>query len=200
MFQLTRLLRGATTADSGSGRRHQRFNSRASCEARPRRGSRGRQARRVSTHAPLARRDCRLGVELLREKKVSTHAPLARRDKIARARYCGNILVSTHAPLARRDFVLVRLLADRVCFNSRASCEARLFYRESKEGVFEFQLTRLLRGATNSFRVFLPSNQVSTHAPLARRDRFQTENMYGGQLFQLTRLLRGATCLINAQG
>ena len=56
-----------------------------------------------------------------------------------------------------------------------------------------FQPTRPLRGATN--RVFNPCNSsnISTHAPLAGRDRGHQEQEQFPKKFQPTRPLRGAT-------
>ena len=143
-FQFTRLLRGATSTRRQS-RKRRSFNSRASCEARPH-SSRPDSRRRVSIHAPLARRDHiqRLGwgraaqfqfTRLLRGATgglggriglvaVSIHAPLARRD-IGAVASGSSSAVSIHAPLARRDSGRVRFLRRRLRFNSRASCEAR---------------------------------------------------------------------------
>ena len=105
-------------------------------------------------------------------KKISTHAPLARRDQ--------------HAQI-RRAFCFY--------FYSRASCEARLSPYTDSFTFALFLLTRLLRGATDccsmafatssyfysrascEARQILPRfkrcyNKISTHAPLARRDRY----------------------------
>ncbi len=78
--------------------------------------------------------------------------------------------ISTHAPLARCDTHSAQVAADGQHFNSRTSCEVRLFCRPH-------------------IRLAYP---ISTHAPLARCDA-------GGNCFsrrhkfQLTHLLRGAT-------
>ena len=142
-FQLTHLLRGATSGRmlfetrlcdfnsrtscevrhelKSAGYTHTHFNSRTSCEVRP-----GRQRYRIpgiiSTHAPLARCDGRRkSWNGLRE--ISTHAPLARCDwtrlwKILRK------VISTHAPLARCDLTRCIYIPSGH-FNSRTSCEVR---------------------------------------------------------------------------
>ena len=125
MFQLTRLLRGATLCCWCCGGCVARFNSRASCEAR--------------------REVVELGSCLM---PVSTHAPLARRDAFIR---CSSVRPGG--------------------FNSRASCEARPLRWSFKMNNTKFQLTRLLRGATFLGLVSVLFSDVSTHAPLARRDR-----------------------------
>ena len=56
-----------------------------------------------------------------------------------------------------------------------------------------FQLTRPLRGATNDLEIGEPINRISTHTPLAGRDRKYVTAKWGATPFQLTRPLRGAT-------
>ena len=56
-----------------------------------------------------------------------------------------------------------------------------------------FLLTRLLRGATFQGIHFRFSAQISTHVPLARRDRSCRRKCNEHRRFLLTRLLRGAT-------
>ena len=55
-------------------------------------------------------------------------------------------------------------------FNSHASCEARLYAAQNAKNIIAFQLTRLLRGATNTGNGFADTLLISTHTPLARRD------------------------------
>ena len=99
-FQLTHLLRGATTAGQITPRRNQ-----------------------ISTHAPLARCDRSTSLTM-RATRISTHAPLARCDQRYR-NHPGFGHISTHAPLARCDpGALHRADAD-ADFNSRTSCEVR---------------------------------------------------------------------------
>ena len=102
-------------------------------------------------------------------------------------------IISTHAPLAGRDLHFTNHLSRHLNFNPRAPCGAR---RSSLRGcnkslVFQptrplrgatlllmlrrccviFQPTRPLRGATISSRPILATGKISTHAPLAGRDR-----------------------------
>ena len=87
---------------------------------------------------------------------------------------------------------------------------------KNREETIMFQLTRLLRGATLFQLINCLLFEVSTHAPLTRRDHAATDAAYAARkvsthapltrrdltafdravylaLFQLTRLLRGAT-------
>ena len=126
-------------------------------------------------------------------------------------------LISTHAPLAGRDGRAMpwrRRLGD---FNPRAPCGARPSARHSSGFMIEFQPTRPLRGATAHLVGVCRAVQfISTHAPLAGRDRprlaaasprrnFNPRAPCGARPsycltcraereFQPTRPLRGATC------
>ena len=102
----------------------ERFNSRASCEAR-----RQAEADRVDTSMFQFTR-------LLRGATPRAGAS------------DGTGKVSIHAPLARRDIPPPSLGASRSCFNSRASCEARRGVEGAPRIAAWFQFTRLLRGAT----------------------------------------------------
>ena len=124
---------------------------------------------------------------------ISTHTPLARRDE-KDARGGTRYQISTHTPLARRDGYWVLYQQHRDNFYSHASCEARHqnlkdpletpnFYSHAscearqlqtikKFCVNTFLLTRLLRGATEQNIVFCNEDLISTHTPLARRDRY----------------------------
>ena len=58
---------------------------------------------------------------------------------------------------------------------------------------FVFLLTRLLRGVTDDNQTIAHFGDISTHTPLARRDRSTARNMKQPAAFLLTRLLRGVT-------
>ena len=79
LFQLTRLMRGVTTAIPY-------------CPAQT----------EISTHTPHARRDFSEYIKTDDFKTISTHTPHARRDKSC---FCHSvkIAISTHTPHARRD-------------------------------------------------------------------------------------------------
>ena len=80
--------------------------------------------------------------------------------------------ISTHAPLAGRDdwFNLVICLYSD--FNPRAPCGARLAGQHLVGRTAVFQPTRPLRGATGPLSSLRGRRAISTHAPLAGRDRF----------------------------
>mgnify|MGYP004476496199 CR=1 FL=1 len=148
-FQLTRPLRGVTEVDLDEDEApfistHTPLAGR-DCRLYPRKG----QLDYISTHTPLAGRDAD-NFGFLRHNYISTHTPLAGRDK-RKVDSAFAFSISTHTPLAGRDYI-----AGYCC-------------RDVK-----FQLTRPLRGVT------------PTVQPLRRR--------YQG--FQLTRPLRGVTCAI----
>ena len=102
---------------------------------------------------------------------ISTHAPLAGRDEEWRSNIAGRRRISTHAPLAGRDGQNSRHKVGRRYFNPRAPCGARLRDAAERQGVSVFQPTRPLRGATQALRAIFALTAISTHAPLAGRDR-----------------------------
>ena len=145
----------------------------------------------ISTHTPLARRDCVRASDCSYAAYFNSHASCEARLK------GWEVLkfkphISTHTPLARRDRRIPMLYRTVQLFNSHASCEARLgqWYRHYIE--LKFQLTRLLRGATHikplqtwwanfnshasceaRLSFYIAAFQqplISTHTPLARRD------------------------------
>ena len=152
-FLLTRLLRGATDWK----RRRSRRTS-------------------ISTHTPLARRDInslpslRLGLQFLLTR-------LLRGATSGLTNVLRKCIISTHTPLARRDFTFSICYTGVVHFYSHASCEARRHDSYVTEPTNTFLLTRLLRGATKKLVRYIIRNSISTHTPLARRDRpfFQIE-------------------------
>ena len=101
-----------------------------------------------------------------------------------------------------------------MCFNSRSSCEERQKLQLLKVGIFSFnsrssceerpvpfflvtvefvfQLTLLMRGATNKLCHLIELIMVSTHAPHARSD-YSSWSKCVSSSFQLTLLMRGAT-------
>ena len=148
IFQPTRPLRGATGGQGGILSLSPYFNPRAPCGARrlprrltassatfqPTRPLRGatldfvgyeiNEHYYISTHAPLAGRDCINVVNVNTLDDISTHAPLAGRDyKEMTKAVAGHI--STHAPLAGRDGICAQLHCGGYDFNPRAPCGAR---------------------------------------------------------------------------
>ena len=112
--------------------------------------------------------------------------------KVIRIRRKGNI--STHTPHAGRDywiwicnqwciqFLLTRLLRGATCLTASPSLTKS-----------PFLLTRLLRGATCAFNDSILTDEISTHTPLARRDRRRAGLVRIDSEFLLTRPMRGAT-------
>ena len=128
-----------------------------------------------------------------------------------------NTYISTHTPL-RAQPALRRLHPEVQNFYSHASCEARPGDCSVTVPPDQFLLTRLLRGATISGKRYNLIKRISTHTPLARRDRLfhdlllQFLTFYShascearhqrwnrvlvvGE-FLLTRPMRGATALV----
>ena len=147
---------------------------------------------RISTHAPLAGRDCLAATLYQWFRYFNPRAPCGARQGRGRRESAGRRFqptrplrgatsatrdyrclarISTHAPLAGRD------LQNRPLTSRR-----------------RFQPTRPLRGATNSACWLESKSKISTHAPLAGRDPTETVGVNGHKyLFQPTRPLRGAT-------
>ena len=133
-----------------------------------------------------------------------------------------NKRISTHTPLARRDARQDLSVVYSSDFYSHASCEARPSACRVKSFPRKFLLTRLLRGATHTVADACDTAHISTHTPLARRDRKHFDHSVvkfisthtplarrDGSVsawlhtlikFLLTRLLRGATIIAWAPG
>ncbi len=216
VFQPTRPLRGATVKSGIHVSIAHAFQP-----TRPLRGAtacaqRSQSQMSISTHAPLAGRDFFFWVSL-KAALISTHAPLAGRDEEPEEESPSKY-ISTHAPLAGRDRSKTRETKTKRNFNPRAPCGARPEYLRHGHHKKLFQPTRPLRGATNTVKHSITTFQISTHAPLAGRDRQQNEIAKGGSNFnprapcgarhhaaaqfiedkigfQPTRPLRGATAL-----
>ena len=85
-------------------------------------------------------------------------------------------IISIHAPLAGRDGLMILLMRAPPHFNPRAPCGARQFVNEDADWLQRFQPTRPLRGATVAVADAVDGFFISTHAPLAGRDRMQSRN------------------------
>ena len=126
--------------------------------------------RKISTHAPLARCDCKIDwlsicCEHFNSRTSCEVRPIQE--------FNPEILVeiSTHAPLARCDREEREFRDTNKYFNSRTSCEVRLSQIDKGDKFLK----------------------ISTHAPLARCDICITKTKPHAVKFQLTHLLRGAT-------
>ena len=93
---------GARPGNVGRGAGDQAdFNPRAPCGAR-RSAPQGLITRQISTHAPLAGRDCDLPENVINDQYFNPRAPCGARRYARRNGACEK-MISTHAPLAGRD-------------------------------------------------------------------------------------------------
>ena len=123
----------------------------------------------ISTHAPLAGRDCSPCRSPGTRPRISTHAPLAGRDDIS-FKYPILYGISTHAPLAGRDGAYASIRRAKTYFNPRAPCGARPPAMTSPTSDWSFQPTRPLRGATRPGRPRLrPPRYFNPRAPCGAR-------------------------------
>ena len=131
--------------------------------------STNRLGRKISTHAPHARRDSAMrNIGKIRQFLLTRLMRGATMRKVTKARLTRYI--STHAPHARRDYSSYGHGYCHLDFYSRASCEARLMVCLVFLMALVFLLTRLMRGATFRQNRFVYRSRISTHAPHARRD------------------------------
>ena len=146
------------------------FNPRAPCGARRRGGYHGNETNyNFNPRAPCGARP-QIPLNFIRSTRISTHAPLAGRD--CRGRAEGHLRqISTHAPLAGRDRLKPRQVTYQdKHFNPRAPCGARRLVKSCLLSRSDFN-PRAPCGARHSFG-FGQSDctRISTHAPLAGRD------------------------------
>ena len=125
----------------------------------------------ISTHAPLAGRDC-CRISTGGADDISTHAPLAGRD-VSTYLYIAEALFQPTRPLRGATWQGGAMQTIPSDFNPRAPCGARPL------------------GLCWQARLCW----ISTHAPLAGRDSRHSIGTPKSSLFQPTRPLRGATPL-----
>ena len=101
--------------------------------------------------------------------------------------------ISTHAPLAGRDFLWYIISMKPFGFQPTRPCGARRMTCLLMQSRMKCQPTRPLRGATVYGRRRFLIYHISTHAPLAGRDKYLWYLSRTEQEFQPTRPLRGAT-------
>ena len=160
----------------------------------------------ISTHTPLAGRDLEPEPVWVDLPSISTHTPLAGRDMLAGDSFGSNQDFYSHAPRGARleqtltagylaQFLLTRPAWPGRCedFYSHAPRGARL--NASPHHIFygTFLLTRPSRGATQKPLVLPPLAGISTHTPLAGRDKGGMSYVRRIKRFLLTRPSRGAT-------
>ena len=168
-FQSTRPLRGATSDHPWRNLWAWVFQP-----TRPLRGA---------TRTPIKLRDCFL---------ISTHAPLAGRDRSSIKVTINKRDFNPRAPCGARPRHIQRF-ARAFYFNPRAPCGARRLPRRLTASSATFQPTRPLRGATIDIYKKPANAKISTHAPLAGRDKPTSVSKRQTRTFQPTRPLRGAT-------
>ena len=147
----------------------------------------------ISTHTPHAGRNLRRSSQF-RDSAISTHTPHAGRNFkgfVSRtySRYfnshapCGAQLLlfqhtlfgcsrdfNSHAPCgAQPDLSVFQPLLE-IDFNSHAPCGAQHSFAEILITVIIFQLTRPMRGATDTDAVKSSYGTISTHTPHAGRN------------------------------
>ena len=165
-FLLTRPMRGATDAVTTQHLKEADFYSHAPC------GARLRIVRNPTTPAEfLLTRLLRGATQTERMKRpswmISTHTPLARRDER-----------NVKRNFERFQFLLTRLLRGATAFQPAGTMS------------WTFLLTRLLRGATYTLTSSAEDHAISTHTPLARRDRKDDDDAQEGDISTHTPLAR----------
>ena len=108
-----------------------------------------------------------------------------------------DFLISTHAPLAGRDRGKGCTLLDSENFNPRAPCGARLQLKPQLFDFLDFNPRAPCGARRFSNDGFTIKICISTHAPLAGRDRRDLIFCIIPFAFQPTRPLRGATVQYN---
>ena len=151
------------------------FNPRAPCGARLLRELNYFSSLEISTHAPLAGRDCVCVALRIHKRDFNPRAPCgARRHSLLnqdKARQDFN----PRAPCGARQKLRERGERQQN-FNPRAPCGARPDAARRCPPQKEFQPTRPLRGATLSPVRERRKARISTHAPLAGRDGVSRQN------------------------
>ena len=240
VFQPTRPLRGATTATNPSQIYRYHFNPRAPCGARRTTVPKVPKPKKISTHAPLAGRDKNVSpnqsiiavfqptrplrgatkeavVSKAEAEYFNPRAPCGarRNERINKRIY---LRISTHAPLAGRDnsnrikstglsgFQPTRPLRgatsrqaaylQEIDFNPRAPCGARLSMPTETNYLITISTHAPLAGRDRRRGSSNPYENISTHAPLAGRDLHRKRHIRVGGEFQPTRPLRGATVVL----
>ena len=122
-FQFTPVVRRATPTNHKKGRQRC-FNSRPSCDGRPRHEPRGATVA-VSIHARRATGD--MPFALPRAPALFQFTPVVRRATLRAAVARSFASVSIHARRATGDTSTAMLIAGVASFNSRPSCDGRPF-------------------------------------------------------------------------
>ena len=124
----------------------------------------------ISTHTPLAGRDGGVSGCGWLLPNFYSHAPRGARQ-FRPALIAVLLEISTHTPLAGRDNKDLRSTQSQLNFYSHAPRGARPHFCKNKASNRQFLLTRPSRGATSAYPSLTCPKQISTHTPLAGRDR-----------------------------
>ena len=147
----------------------------------------------ISTHAPLAGRDSLRSTLAKSDVNFNPRAPCGARPFYGRRRFL-IYNISTHAPLAGRDQMLIDEFDPESHFNPRAPCGARRLFCFVSCRLGSYFNPRAPCGARPALLLFVALGiYISTHAPLAGRDKNSPDPLRGHGEFQPTRPLRGAT-------
>ena len=149
LFQLTRPLRGATHNPELLPAGHCYFNSHAPCGARLALFEVVLSSSDISTHTPLAGRDIDSCYNQYPSLVFQLTRPL--RGATVFVQRLGSVCTNfnSHAPCGARPWCDLFYMA-AVDFNSHAPCGARPKIPKNNLNLSLFQLTRPLRGATQS--------------------------------------------------
>ena len=147
----------------------------------------------ISTHAPLAGRDVLVVSIGIKVFKFQPTRPLRGATESVPALATSDFLISTHAPLAGRDRGKGCTLLDSENFNPRAPCGARLQLKPQLFDFLDFNPRAPCGARRFSNDGFTIKICISTHAPLAGRDKSHKFQKVEQKKFQPTRPLRGAT-------
>ena len=126
---------------------------------------------------------------------ISTHAPLAGRDCAGGQHWHQGLQISTHAPLAGRDGAMWRRWTMAELFQPTRPLRGATGTAQECRELAAFQPTRPLRGATTSGKTpSKPPRNFNPRAPCGAR--LESSGIVGSKTrFQPTRPLRGATYL-----
>ena len=168
-FQSTLLMRGATGRLSGLGGYGPYFNPRSSCEERPEHSAWRTLSFRISIHAPHARSDNVIPIDVISYYNFNPRSSCEERHGQRKPSLLMAIFQST-------------LLMRGATFGVKVQCFLHLF-----------QSTLLMRGATAPLEHPHDHRRISIHAPHARSDGLYSKVLELMPKFQSTLLMRGAT-------
>ena len=145
-------------------------------------GSCGLRSRHFNQRPPCGGRQCPHDL-VLPNFRISTNAPLAGGDP-SPLRVTYFPVISTNAPLAGGDLSMFLMVSVSLYFNQRPPCGGRRIWTGlTTAGMFLFQPTPPLRGATRAESIWTASQNISTNAPLAGGDVRRCRPRWRGRNF-----------------